>query len=602
MSKVWVNTLESLSGKVVNVDDIVDLAQVEGEVASGLEAALLHADEKYTEVFELTQDGTGFLDREAQLVFTNGASPKIEVKPKTTASTWSYYFLGKKVEVAGALTYTLKPSDYDKGFYLSLNAAGEFVNTGQYPDFKGTALCVYALFDSRVNKFIIQGEERHSASRDTTWHYTNHRDVGMVIRQLGALSWVADDATKVGIQLTSTIVADEDLEHTILHSVSGLEPFKQILEGSATVVRIPTLYLQNAKLTELESAQVPWVSTALKYNSGSAGLVDVPTGKYVNYFLVATHCQYAPIKLIAGRQAFDLPEETGTEKLEGLGLNLPELALLYRIVILRDNSVTQAGKCKLIAVERASVRKTFEGQVGEGGDSLPTHPALLGRNSPNQHTIEAITGLDTALAGKAASTHTHTWTQVTGKPAEATRWPTQSEIAGLTAALTNPATTWSQVANKPVTATRWPTTGEVSGLAVAFAQTADRLHGHTWADIVNPPETATRWQTSAELKAALGISNVSVSGVYTGFLASETVYPVGYTAVAWYSYNNPKIGTTNSHVTMFINDDAGYLHIPFTASSFPKYKGAAVQGTWAYRGYVGRLGGSADFAIFQRIL
>ena len=602
MSKVWVNTLESLSGKVVNVDDIVDIAQVEDEVASGLEAALLHADEKYTKVFELTQDGTGFLDREAQLVFTNGAAPKIEVKPKTTASTWSYYFLGKKVEVAGVLTYTLSPSDYDKGFYLSLNAAGEFVNTGEYPDFKGTALCIYALFDSRVNKFIIQGEERHSASRDTNWHYTNHRDVGMVIRQLGALSWVANDAAKVGIQLTSTVVADEDLEHTILHSVSGLEPFKQILEGAATVVRIPTLYLKNAKLTELESAQVPWVSTALKYNSSSsAGLVDVPNGKYVNYFLTATHCQYAPIKLIAGRQAFDLPEETGIEKLEKLGLNLPELALLYRIVILRDNSVAQAGKCKLIAVERASVSKTFAGQVGDAGDSLPTHPALLGRNSPNQHTMAAITGLDTALAGKAASTHTHTWTQVTGKPEEATRWPTQGEIAGLTTALTNPATTWTQVANKPVTATRWPNTGEVSGLAVALAQTANRIHGHTWADISNPPETATRWQTSAELKASLGISNLAVAGVYQGFLASETVYPVGHTVIALYTKSDISIATNNVQVTMFLNTNA-LTSIPFTAASYPDSKGAAVQGTWAFRGFVTIADPWGGTGIFERML
>lgn len=37
--------------------------------------------------------------------------------------------------------------------------------------------------------------------------------------------------------------------------------------------------------------------------------------------------------------------------------------------------------------------------------------------SKHTHTTADVTGLDTALAGKAASTHRHTWDQIDGKPA-----------------------------------------------------------------------------------------------------------------------------------------------------------------------------------------
>lgn len=54
------------------------------------------------------------------------------------------------------------------------------------------------------------------------------------------------------------------------------------------------------------------------------------------------------------------------------------------------------------------------------------------------------------LATKAASSHTHTWAQVTGQPATATRWPTLAEVSGKPA---NYPTNWSTVADKPVVQT-----------------------------------------------------------------------------------------------------------------------------------------------------
>ena len=58
------------------------------------------------------------------------------------------------------------------------------------------------------------------------------------------------------------------------------------------------------------------------------------------------------------------------------------------------------------------------------------------------------------------SAHTHPWSQVTGQPATATRWPTFAEVT-----------------SSPATATRWPTWAEVTGKPTTFAAAS---HTHSY--------------------------------------------------------------------------------------------------------------------------
>ena len=281
--------------------------------------------------------------RDAKLIF-NSAAGTVSIAPGEGKSTWFYYHKGRKIESSETKTYTL--SDLEKangGFYLSFNKEGDLVNTGPRPDFFDTTLCFYVHYAH--GEFIIEGDERHAADRDTAWHHSHHREDGMVVYTLGTVGWVADDATKVGIEITTTHVADEDLQHLIKHSPTGEEPFSQILEGSQDTVRIPTLYYDGS-IRYLADKKLPWVSAPLKYNDGAV-IKDVPNGKFVNYFLAATHCQKYPIKLIMGRKLFDTDDDTVDETLESYGLNFPEMAMLYRIAIQRDDSASTVGKCKL---------------------------------------------------------------------------------------------------------------------------------------------------------------------------------------------------------------------------------------------------------------
>lgn len=102
--------------------------------------------------------------------------------------------------------------------------------------------------------------------------------------------------------------------------------------------------------------------------------------------------------------------------------------------------------------------------------------------------------------------HTHPWDQITGAPAQATRWPA-----------------WGEVTGRPATADRWPTWAEVTGKPATFAPAA---HTHTWAQISGAPAQATRWPTWAE-----------VSG------KPATFQPVNsYLAVGTYAYVNTTSG------------------------------------------------------------
>ncbi|AHJ10575.1 tail fiber protein [Shewanella phage Spp001] len=134
----------------------------------------------------------------------------------------------------------------------------------------------------------------------------------------------------------------------------------------------------------------------------------------------------------------------------------------------------------------------------------------------------------------AAASHTHPWSQVTGVPVHATRWPNWTEVTDKPSTMPPSSHThpWSQITGVPVQATRWPTPAEVGlGNVVnkgwnygAIGDTyavrnasgdlvARQFHGtHVgdgsnltnlqWARLTGVPVQATRWPTPLEISAA----------------------------------------------------------------------------------------------------
>ena len=133
---------------------------------------------------------------------------------------------------------------------------------------------------------------------------------------------------------------------------------------------------------------------------------------------------------------------------------------------------------------------TAAGTAAQGNDSR-----ITGALQSSQ--VVQVTGTSTTsvmsqkaatdqLATKAASSHTHPWSQVTGQPAQATRWPTFAEVTGKPA---NYPTTWASVAAQPATATRWPTWTEVTSKPTTFAPSS---HTHPVSQVTGLGTAATR--------------------------------------------------------------------------------------------------------------
>ncbi|MDF8328327.1 phage tail protein [Aeromonas salmonicida] len=93
-------------------------------------------------------------------------------------------------------------------------------------------------------------------------------------------------------------------------------------------------------------------------------------------------------------------------------------------------------------------------------------------NTQNKPTLAEL--------GAAAASHAHPWSQITGVPVHATRWPTWAEVSGKPATMPPAAHThpWAQVTGAPATATRWPAWGEVTGKPATMPPAA---HTHTAA-------------------------------------------------------------------------------------------------------------------------
>lgn len=115
--------------------------------------------------------------------------------------------------------------------------------------------------------------------------------------------------------------------------------------------------------------------------------------------------------------------------------------------------------------------------------------------------------LTAAEVGAAELVHSHAWSDLSGVPIYASRWPTVAEIGAAASSHTHP---WAQITGAPVYTTRWPTWSEVSDKPSTMPPSA---HTHTIADI-------TSLQTSLDAKQ--GIDTQKGAIVATRYLSGGT--------------------------------------------------------------------------------
>lgn len=308
------------------------------------------------------------------------------------------YWFGKELKLN---TVSIQFEDVAGGRYIKLNPDTlELEEAGEYPSFE-VILVAYIHWSVEQQDFIICGDERHTVTRNTTWHRYQHLNEGMRWLSGGMPTYVQDEASQVGISLTSPIrVADEDLEHLILHNPSPNNPFEQVLEGGA---EMPVLWLDSTGHYQANTPTkypFPHDGTGILVNTineldSTGSLEAVPNGKFVSMFIMASHCSNYPVKIITGRVVSDTVAEARDESLLSYGINMPEFAYLYHLVFEKGDSVTEnPGKVRLAAVmEPARPVNSAAPNIGAND-----HQGLSNRVAPDSHPIGAISGLQVELA------------------------------------------------------------------------------------------------------------------------------------------------------------------------------------------------------------
>lgn len=302
-----------------------------------------------------------------------------------TSSSYNVWYRGTKTTISTNKTITLSNT---AGLHIiginpsTLNLVEVAADDTMFTD---TILVASIYLNTGATKGIIVGDERHAASRDTDAHKMMHNNVGAIWRSGGTVSYTLNNDSATTLSFTSPILLqDEDLVHTISHNPTPSGYLQQILTGSAS---IPTLYMNGTTYDQTTASTTPWVAGTVtarinSISSGSGSLADAGEGKYLNYWIVATHDVNNPIKAIMGRVAYSTLSDAYAEQWTSYDLPFPEIAPMYQITLL--TSSTYAGnKVRIVNV------RTLPDRVGSNTQTLgmPTHASLasLGTDDHTQY-------------------------------------------------------------------------------------------------------------------------------------------------------------------------------------------------------------------------
>lgn len=353
----------------------------------------------------LACDMTGFVSRDDNEITFDEVTRTLTLTPDTSINVYK-----NAVAVSISAPINIVIDDITQGRYYGVNpATGQLIEIGEYPDFVTDIPVAYIYWDAVNNEALIFGDERHSAARDTQWHYSQHLDVGTVWRTGGAITFTLDDDTDVSFGLAGPLtIADEDLNHVITHAAIPSAPYEQFIEVAA---KVPVVYLEGTGYKQTAPSDVPWVkgvSTAY-YNqiiAGVGSLIEVSNSKFLVYWLVATNDSIYPVKLVMGQSEHGTIAEAEAEVFEAVGVSVPELVPMYKFILQTSSSYT--GNTSAVIV-RSVIVLTDRKSAAFNAFTATSHDALTEKTAPDQHPISAITALQPTLDTKADKTVAETF-------------------------------------------------------------------------------------------------------------------------------------------------------------------------------------------------
>lgn len=343
----------------------------------------------------LAQDVTGFSDRTSSTISFVNATRTFTLAP--TGANFTVYYRGKNYLISSSKTLVI--SNSTGGHYITYDYnTGNLVDVGATPNFATQIVVAYVYWSSSDGAAVIFADERHSTSRDTTWHRFQHETVGAIWKSGGDATYTVNNTNTVQIGFSTPIVInDEDIEHTIAHNTFPTNPYEQVLANAAS---LPVIYLSGTGYKQTAATTVPWYpsSTRAYYNQitvGSGSLVTAASDDlFLVYWVIATNDMNYPIKLVMGRNTYTSYGEAETENFDGYNLPMPEIAPLYKVILKTSSTYTQnTARVNIVGV------RELVGKQNARGNSFDTfsHEALSDRFAANQHSIASITDLQTTL-------------------------------------------------------------------------------------------------------------------------------------------------------------------------------------------------------------
>ena len=317
-----------------------------------------------TTIGDVTQNINGFPTRVDSEITFNDIAKSVTITPINTE--FDVMYRGKTITIN--TPQTLNFTQTSGGRYINIDPnTGQLIEGNEHPSIINDLLCAYVYYNAASDKIVIKGDERHSSSRDTTWHRSKHIEQGMVHISGGALSYTlaAPSNITVGVA-TPLIVADEDLDHVVIHSYAPTKPFEQILDSNA---QLPVIYIDSTGYyTQDNPTTTPYKmgTNNIAYNKIAGGVgsqEDVDNGKFMNYYIVVTNCTKYPVKVIQGREQYETEVEAQQESLHALNLPFPELTAIHQLIVQVDTSITENPfKITLVTVLQP-IKDMFSGTI-----------------------------------------------------------------------------------------------------------------------------------------------------------------------------------------------------------------------------------------------
>jgi hypothetical protein len=316
-----------LIGKVKVVKDITLTAEYGLVIEAGVPLTPIEV------IGSITKDITGFVSRtDSTITFTDN-NRTLTLAP--TGTSYTIYYRGKKYVITSSLSIIL--TNLPGGRYIRFNPTTlQLAETaiGDYAGILDNLLVAYVYWNG--TKGVIVGDERHSVSRDTDWHLSQHLNMGAIWRSGGVATFSLNNQNSVGLSFTDLTVADEDIVHSITHNPTPNQPYQQVLRTPAAVM--PAMYLSGTSYVDTTPSTVPWVHTnnVAMYNSivnGVGSLSPLTNSRYVSYWIMATNDSRYPIKALVGNVMHQNQNDAKNEVFTNYGLPFPEFVPLYKVVL-----------------------------------------------------------------------------------------------------------------------------------------------------------------------------------------------------------------------------------------------------------------------------